>query len=125
MARSLRVLVPAAELPGSAFGSRAQGTSKPAVVKEKGSSPSATDVAVSAALAVLDVVMPRLPVATLRSSGPKIVLEAAGAVYQALARLGVEESHATEASRRITAEGARWEPDGRGTVIRRREWTRR
>jgi repressor LexA len=97
VARSLRVLVPAEALPGSDFGSGA---------------PSAADAAVTAALAVLEVVMPRLPSATRRSSGSKVVLEVARAVYEGLGRLGMEESRAAEVSQRVSAERARWERDG-------------
>jgi repressor LexA len=120
VARSLRVLVPAEVLPGSDFGSRALRTRTP-VASAGARSPSAADAAVAAALAVLEVVMPRLPSATRRSSGAKVVIEVAGAVYESLVRLGVEEHRATEVSRRVSAERARWERDGRGTVVRRRE----
>jgi hypothetical protein len=80
---------------------------------------------VTAALAVLDVVMPRLPTPTLRLSGAKIVFEAAGALHESLGRLGIADSQATEVSRRLAAEAARWEPEGRGTVVRGGEWKRR
>jgi len=120
-ARTLRVLVPADVLPGSDFGSRARRASTP-VVAAGARSPSAADAAVTATLAVLEVVMPRLPSATRRSSGAKVVIEVARAVYESLGRLGMEESRAAEVSRRVSAEGARWERDGRGTVVRRREW---
>lgn len=55
--------------------------------------------------------MPRLPSATRRSSGSKIVIEVARAVHESLRRLGMEDSAATEVSRRVSAERARW---GRG-----------
>jgi hypothetical protein len=74
-------------------------------------SPSAADAAVAAALAVLEVVMPRLPSATQRSSGAKIVIEAARAIHEALVGLGVEAHTAAEVSRRVSAERARWERD--------------
>jgi hypothetical protein len=111
VARSLRVLVPAELLPGSDFGSRARRTKTP-VASAGARSPSAADAAVAAALAVLDVVMPRLPNGARRSAGAKVVLDVAGAVHEALVRLGVEPQPAAEASRRITIEGARWERDG-------------
>jgi repressor LexA len=121
VARSLRVLVPAELLPGSDFGSRAPRTRTP-VVSADVHSPSAADAAVAAALAVLEVVMPRLPVATQRSSGAKIVIEVARAVHEALVLLGVEEHRAAEVSRRISAERARWAGDG---VRHRRSAARR
>ena len=110
VARSLRVVVPAELLPRSAFGSRAPRARTP-LVSVGAPSPSAADAAVAAALAVLEVVMPRLPSATRRSSGAKLVLEVAAAVYESLVRLGVEEPQAAEVSRRVSAEGARWERD--------------
>lgn len=109
-ARSLRVLVPAEVLPGSDFGSRARRDRTP-VASAGARSPSAADAAVTATLAVLEVVMSRLPSVTRRSSGAKVVIEVARAVYESLGRLGMEESRAAEVSRRVSAEGARWERD--------------
>jgi SOS-response transcriptional repressor LexA len=110
-ARSLRVLVPAEVLPGSDFGSRA-GRGRTAVVAAGARSPSAADAAVAATLAVLEVVMPRLPSATRGSSGSKIVIEVARAVHEALGRLGMEDSQAAEVSQRVSAERARWAHGG-------------
>jgi hypothetical protein len=120
-ARSLRVLVPAEELPGSDFGSSARRARTP-IASAGARSPSAVDAAVTATLAVLEVVMPRLPSATGRSSGSKVVIEVARAVYESLGRLGMEDGRAAEISQRVSAERARWERGGRGTVVRRREW---
>jgi len=111
VARSLRVLVPREVLPGSDFGSRAPRARTP-VASAGGRSPSSADAAVAAALAVLEVVMPRLPSTPQRSAGAKVVIEVAGAVQEALVRLGVEEYRAAEVSRRVTAERARWDGDG-------------
>jgi hypothetical protein len=110
-ARSLRVLVPAEELPGSDFGSSARRARTP-IVAAGARSPSAADVAVTATLAVLEVVMPRLPSATRRSSGSKVVIEVARAVHEALGRLGMEDGRAAEVSQRVSAERARWERGG-------------
>jgi repressor LexA len=110
-ARALRVLVPAEVLPGSDFGSGARRVRTP-VASADAHSPSAADAAVTATLAVLEVVMPRLSNATRRSSASKVVLDVARAVYVALGRLGMEESQAAEVSRRVSAERARWEHDG-------------
>ena len=120
VARSLRVLVPGDALPGSDFGSRARRASKPVAAVEA-LPPSVADSAVTAALAVLDVVMPHLPTSTLRLSGAKIVFEAARAVHESLGRLGIADSQATEVSLRLAAEAARWEPERRGMVVRGRE----
>jgi SOS-response transcriptional repressor LexA len=119
-ARSLRVLVPAEALPGSDFGSSARRARAP-VASAGARSSSAVDAAVAATLAVLEVVMPRLPNATRRSSGSKVVLEVARAVYEALGCVGMEDSHAAEVSQRISATRARWERGGahRGSAARR------
>jgi hypothetical protein len=109
-ARSLRVLVPAEELPGSDFGSSARRARTP-IASAGARSPSAVDAAVTATLAVLEVVMPRLPSATQRLSGAKIVIEVARAIHEALVGLGVEAHEAAEVSRRVSAERARWERD--------------
>jgi hypothetical protein len=63
---------------------------------------------VTATLAALAVLMPRLPSATRRSSGPKVVIEVARAVYKSLRRLGMKDSSAAEISQRVSAERARW-----------------
>jgi hypothetical protein len=107
VARSLRVLVPAEVLPGSDFGSAARRARTPASADAR--SPSPADAAVTATLAVLEVVMPRLPSATRRSSGSKVVIEVARAVYESLCRLGMEDGRAAEVSQRVSAEHARWE----------------
>ena len=111
VARSLRVLVPAEVLPGSDFGSRAIRT-RTLAASAGARSPSAEDAAVAAALAVLEIVLPRLPSDTRRSTNAKVVLEVAGAVHEALVRLGVQQHAAAGVARRITAEGARWDCDG-------------
>jgi hypothetical protein len=112
-ARSLRVLVPAEMLPSSDFGSSASARRARTPVASAGAgSPSAADAAVTATLAVLEIVMPRLPSATRRSSGSKIVIEVARAVYESLRRLGMEDSRAAEVSQRVSAERARWERGG-------------
>jgi repressor LexA len=111
VARSLRVLVPTQLLPGSDFGSRAPRNRTP-VASAGARSSSAEDAAVAAALAVLEIVLPRLPSAAQRSARAKVVLDVAGAVHEALVRLGVEQHPAAEVARRITAESARREGEG-------------
>lgn len=110
-ARSLRVLVPAEVLPGSDFGSSARRARTP-IVAAGARSPSAADAAVTATLAVLEVVMPRLASATRRSSGSKVVIEVARAVYESLGRLGMEDRQAAEVSQRVSTERARWAHGG-------------
>jgi SOS-response transcriptional repressor LexA len=111
-ARSLRVLVPAEALPGSDFGSSARRARTPVASADARSPSAAAEAAVAAALAVLEVVMPRLPSATRRSSGSEIVIEVARAVHESLVRLGMEDSRVAEVSQRVAAERARWERDG-------------
>ena len=82
------------------------------VVAAGARSPLAADAAVTATLAVLEAIMPRLLSATRRSSGSKVVIEVARAVYESLSRLGMEDSRAAEVSQRVSAERARWEPGG-------------
>lgn len=124
VARSLRVLVPGDALPGSDFGSRARRASTSLAAAEP-RPPSAADTAVTAALAVLEVVMPHLSGPTLRLSGAKIVIEVARAVHESLGHLGITDSQADEVSLRLAAAAARWEREGRGAVVRGREWKRR
>jgi hypothetical protein len=122
-ARSLRVLVPASLLPESDYGSRAR--RRPSAGLEVGAL-SLEDVAVTAAAAVLDVLMPKL-VPTLppgaETSGP--VTEAAVAVHKSLAKAGLSPKEAEQIARRVGAEAARWRPGGRGIVGRRRGWAPR
>lgn len=119
-ARSLRVLVPAEVLPGSDFGSSGRRARTP-VITADARPPSAAGAAVAATLAVFEIVMPRLASAAPRSSGSKVVIEVARAVYESLGRLGMEDSQAAEVSQRVSAERARWE---RGGARRRRSSAR-
>ena len=103
-ARTLRVLVPVAELPGSDFGS---GTSwsKPS----RGDSGagertvSAVDGATVAAIAVLDAVMPHV-IAGAGVDPASVVLEAARALCDSLSRLGVSGTGPAEVARRVAAD---------------------
>lgn len=118
VARSLRVLAPTSLLPDSAFGSRARRTAR----RHEGAVVSPVDTAVAAAIAVLDVVIPNIPAGD-RPSG--LVLQAARAVQASLAKAGLGGEEAQDAARRVGAEAARWQADGRGTFVRRRQWVRR
>jgi SOS-response transcriptional repressor LexA len=120
VARSLRVLVPASLLPGSEFGPPVSGRKHP----REGShpAPSSADVAFAAAVSVLDVLTEGLG-AKADASG--FVLKAAEAVYVSLLKTGMDREEAQEVARRVAAEAARWQPDGRGISFRRCRWTKR
>jgi SOS-response transcriptional repressor LexA len=123
VARSLRVLVPAAALPGSEFGSRAT------EVQARGARVSALwtgtgEVAGAVAIAVLDAVMPSVGHAQANLEGEMVVRTAAQAVYTELLKSGATESEAAGVARRVGSEAARWESSGRGTVINDRRWVK-
>ena len=125
-ARTLRVEVPAELLPDIGFGRpprRAYQTRKADPPRPRASSSS---VAVTAAIAVLDALMHRL----LERGASAIdvnraVIEAAKGVARALVAAGVPDDESDAAARRVVAEAARWQPDGRGVIVPRRGWTRR
>ncbi|MGC4120641.1 MAG: hypothetical protein QM765_39905 [Myxococcales bacterium] len=119
VARSLRVLVPPADLPPGDFGvsaPRAAASSSPAPAA------STADAAALVAIAVLDAVLPHCTAAG-DATGDVLVAEAARAVRAALVLAGTREGEADEAARRVLAEAARWTADGRGIV--QRPWKRR
>jgi hypothetical protein len=117
VARSLRVCVPAADLPESDFGQRR----KPSPATERPDTrprgPAASDAAATAAIAVLDTMM-RLAQSEPEFSGVRIVMESAKAVQAALLKLGVPEDDALGAGRRVAAEAARYTESGQGIVVR-------
>ena len=125
VARSLRVLVPAAELPSSDFGKDASRATSPRRAASEVPPVSVVDAATATAIAVLDTVMPQLASAAAASPGEDVVREAAGAVRTTLVRLGLDEATAMEAARLVAAEAARWSSDGRGAVLGGRQWVRR
>ena len=112
VARSLRVLVPAAQLPGGDFG--------PPPAPRPTSGASVQDAATAAAIAVFDVLMPRLRA----EERQELVLEAARSVQAALVPL-VGQALSTGVGATLAAEIARWSADGRGTVARHRRWAKR
>ncbi len=114
VARSLRVLVPAAELPGGDFG-----RSAPPAERARPAA-SVQEAHEAAAIAVLDVLMPHLK----SDGGREFVLEAARAVQLALKPL-VGEAASARAAATVAAEAARWSADGRGTVVPLRIWVKR
>lgn len=118
VARSLRVLVPGSLLTGGEFGPPPRKSSAASTT----AIPSTVDVAVMAATAVLDVVMPRVVVDDGQGAG--LVSEAAQALHSSLAAAGASSEDALEAGRRVTAEVARWMPGGKGLYVRRKRWSR-
>lgn len=119
-ARSLRVLVPASLLPNSEFGSHVRHAGS----SQQGSNamPSPADVALAAAVSVVDVFQQRLCVSGDTSH---LVLQAANAVYESLLKAGMSKEEAKGVARCVAAEAARCQPDGRGITVRRRRWAKR
>jgi len=122
-ARSLRVLVPPSELPGSDFGGKTSRAAASAVVSRR-PAVSAADCAAAAATAVLDALMPRLA-ASAPQQAPGDVERAARSVFDALGSTGLDEGSAREVFARVVAQCARWMPDGRGIVIPHRVWVKK
>jgi repressor LexA len=120
VARSLRVLVPSSELTESDFGRRGGGVRK--TRSASGGAVSAQDAAVTAALAVLERLLPRVPA---EEDLDELVLRAAEDVWKALIAGGLSSEAAREVAAHIAAAVARWRRDGRGTIVRRRSWQRR
>ncbi|MFN7975135.1 MAG: MarR family transcriptional regulator [Acidobacteriota bacterium] len=117
-ARTLRVEVPAHELPDIGFGGKASVRLPP-----PGKAAGASSVAVSAAIAVLDTVVPALlALGADETQAIVLVRDAGGRVYRALKDAGISENEAAGAARRIGAEAARWT---RGGVTRPRYVWRR
>jgi hypothetical protein len=125
VARSLRVLVPPSELPQGEFGLRAS-RAAPSRQGQPSQAPgtSVADAAGSVAIAVLDAVMPHW-LAGAGVPGDDLVMEAAHAVRSSLTSMGFDERAAVAVAKRVLAEASRWSPEGRGTVVRRRRWTKR
>jgi SOS-response transcriptional repressor LexA len=100
VARSLRVIVPVSLLPDGEYGP-ARGKSS---AHSNTAVPSPVDVAVVAATAVLDVLMPHVAGNGLST---ELVEQAAQAVHSSLAAAGASSETALEAGRRVSAEVAR------------------
>ncbi len=116
-ARSLRVLAPTSLLPDSDFGPRDRGTAR----RNEGAMESLVDMVVAAAVAILDVVIPKL---SAGERAPGLVLQAARAVQASLDEAGLGREEAQEAARRVATEAARWQAGGRGTLARHRQRVR-
>jgi hypothetical protein len=119
VARSLRVVVPASALTPGDYGPR---TRRRTAKGTEGDALTATDAAITVAFAVLDSLMPLLA-ATRDSAG--LVEETARAAGAALGAAGLPSEEVQVVFARLVAEHARWQPDGRGTILRKRRWVRR
>jgi len=121
-ARTVRVEVRPEDLP--------EGDFAPPVRRRKGAQDrqhaAAAPVAVSAAIAVLDTVMPWLLDAGVTDHDAiQIVIKAAERVKETLERAGVPPDEALAAARQVAAEAPRWRPGGRGASVPHRTWQRR
>ena len=124
-ARSVRVEVRPEDLPASEFAPAARSSGAHQAPRERSSS-SACALAVAAATAVLDAVMPRLiemEVTDRIAAG--VIVEAAKGVQEVLLRSGAGPDDAEAAARQISSQVARWRPHGRGVSIPSRTWQRR
>jgi hypothetical protein len=119
VARSLRVLVPSGSLPGSEFGSGKKRGRKQRPATSAAVSPG--DAAVAAVLLAIEAMMEGVGAGEDRA---RLVLRAASAVHESLRKVGLDGDEAAKAARRVAAEAARWQPEGRGITVRRRGWTR-
>ena len=118
-ARTLRVEVPPEVLPDIDFGQPA-----PRGGAATRSAPPAS-AAVSAAIAILDAVMPRLVEhGTTVEEVAQVVLESSERIREDLVRAGLPPDEALAAARQVAAETPRWLPGGRGVSVRRRSWGR-
>jgi glyoxylate carboligase len=115
VARSLRVLVPASQMPEGEFGA-SRGKSSARV---NTAVPSTADVAAAAVTAVLDVLMPHV---VYDGQAARLVAEAAQAVHSSLEAAGASDEEALEAARRVSAEVALWMPRVRGRRVRQKRW---
>jgi hypothetical protein len=115
VARSMRVLVPASQLPEGEFGA-SRGKSR---ARANTAAPSMADVAAAAVTAVLDVLMPHV---VDDGQTARLVEEAAQAVDSSLAAAGASDKEALEAARRVGAEVALRMPRVRGRHVRQKRW---
>lgn len=115
-ARSLRVLVPADQLPGSEFGARPAPSGKPVSDDAAAQATGQGELAAAAAIAVLDALVPLL-LARTAVTGEAAVHLAAEALQTALVRRGLDLREAAGAARALASERARWAAGG--TVVRR------
>ena len=118
-ARTLRVEVPPEGLPDIDFGGPA-----PRRVTAAQSAPPAS-AAVSAAIAILDTVIPRLVEhGATAEEVSQVVLESIQRVRKHLVRARLPPDEALAAARQVAAAATRWHPAGRGVSVRRSSWRR-
>ena len=123
-ARTVRVEVRPEDLPASEFAPAVR--SSPSQRPPRDESGSASALAVAAAPAVLDAVMPRLlELGVTDSIAIGVVVEAAKGMGEVLVRSGVAPADAAAAERQVSAQATRWRPHGRGVSIPGRSWQRR
>jgi hypothetical protein len=125
-ARTLRVVVPVELLPEIGYGRSPRHAARTSKVGPLRPQATPSSVAVTTAIAVLDALMPDLLERGASASDVnRVVVEAGAGVGRMLAAAGVPEGESHAALRRIVAEAARWQPEGRGVVVPRRVWARR
>jgi hypothetical protein len=125
-ARTVRVEVRPEDLPEIDFAPPVRRRKEVQLPQHKAAAPAAASTAVSAAIAVLDTVMPWLLDAGVTDHDAiQIVIKAAERVKEALEQAGVPPDEALAAARQLAAEAPRWRPGGRGVTIPRRTWQRR
>lgn len=120
-ARTLRVEVPAHLLPDIDFACALR-QADPQLKQE----PSPSSIAVSAAVAVLDSIMPVLLTSDFAQDEiDSAILNSADCAYKRLTTAGVTLDEALAAKRLIAAEVSRWQLDGNGRKAQLYVWRRR
>jgi hypothetical protein len=122
-ARTLRVEVPAHVLPEIDFG-RATHHATPQLKQE----PSPSSLAASAAIAVMDTILPMLLESSFTQDDiNNAILMSAERAHKKLTADGLSSQtpESLTAKRLIAAEVSRWQLDGRGIGVRRCVWRRK
>jgi len=120
-ARTLRVEVPAHVLPEIDFG-RATHHTAPQLRQE----PSPSSLAASAAIAVMDTILPMLLESSFTQDDiSNAILMSAERAHKKLTADGLSSQESLTAKRLIAAEVSRWQLDGRGLGVRRYVWRRK
>jgi hypothetical protein len=120
-ARTLRVEAPAGSLPKIDFGHTSQGSQHTEVQTGLQTS----KLASSTAIAVLDTILPMLlSRGATQDEAITAVRDSASHVHEVLTRMGIPPEDTLAVARSIAAEISRWQPNGRGTTIRRYIWKR-
>jgi hypothetical protein len=120
-ARTLRVEVPAHVLPEIDFG-RATHHAASQLKQE----PSPSSLAASAAIAVMDTILPMLLESSFTQDDiSNAILMSAERTCKKLTADGLSSQESLTAKRLIAAEVSRWQLDGRGIGVRRYVWRRK